>query len=118
MRKRIISTLAPAALAAALFAAPAAAQDVKIGGLFAITGPIASLVPPIVESAKLAVKHVNEQGGVLKGSKLDMIIADGACNPQTAAAAAKKLVHVAPVVALTAHPSSAATVHTPPAPTT
>ena len=39
-----------ATAAAALLAAPAQAQDVKIGGLFGITGPIASLVPPIVEN--------------------------------------------------------------------
>jgi branched-chain amino acid transport system substrate-binding protein len=82
------------ALAAAVAVAPAQAQDAKIGGLFAITGPIASLVPPIVESAKLAVKQVNEQGGIGKGGKLEMIIADGGCNPQTAAAAARKLVDV------------------------
>jgi branched-chain amino acid transport system substrate-binding protein len=88
------------ALAAAVAVAPAQAQDVKIGGLFAITGPIASLVPPIVESAKLAVKHVNEQGGIGKGGKLDMIIADGGCNPQTAAAAGKKLVDVDKVVGI------------------
>jgi branched-chain amino acid transport system substrate-binding protein len=97
MLKRFVSSLA---LAAAVAVAPAQAQDAKIGGLFAITGPIASLVPPIVESAKLAVKHVNEQGGIGKGGKLDMIIADGGCNPQTAAAAAKKLVDVDKVVGI------------------
>jgi branched-chain amino acid transport system substrate-binding protein len=97
MLKRFVSSLA---LAAAVSVAPAQAQDAKIGGLFAITGPIASLVPPIVESAKLAVKHVNEQGGIGKGGKLDMIIADGGCNPQTAAAAAKKLVDVDKVVGI------------------
>ena len=91
MLKRLVSGLA---LAAAVAVAPAQAQDAKIGGLFAITGPIASLVPPIVESAKLAVKQVNEQGGIGKGGKLEMIIADGGCNPQTAAAAARKLVDV------------------------
>jgi branched-chain amino acid transport system substrate-binding protein len=97
MLKRFVSTLA---LAAAIAVGPAQAQDVKIGGLFGITGPIASLVPPIVESAKLAVKHVNEQGGIGKGGKLDIVIADGQCNPQAAAAAAKKLVDVDKVVGI------------------
>jgi branched-chain amino acid transport system substrate-binding protein len=97
MLKRLVSTLA---LAAAIAVGPAQAQDAKIGGLFGITGPIASLVPPIVESAKLAVKHVNEQGGIGKGGKLDIVIADGQCNPQAAAAAAKKLVDVDKVVGI------------------
>ena len=98
-----------AAAAAALLAAPAQAQDVKIGGLFGITGPIASLVPPIVESTKLAVKHINDQGGVLKG-KLELIIADGQCNPQAAAAAAKKLVDVDKVVGIIGELCSGATI--------
>ena len=106
MLKRLVSTLA---LAAAVAAGPAQAQDVKIGGLFGITGPIASLVPPIVESAKLAVKQVNEQGGIGKGGKLEMIIADGGCNPQTAAAAAKKLVDVDKVLGIVGELCSGAT---------
>lgn len=107
MIKRFVSTLA---LAAAIAAGPAQAQDVKIGGLFGITGPIASLVPPIVESAKLAVKQVNEQGGIGKGGKLDMIVADGQCNPQAAAAAAKKLVDVDKVVGIVGELCSGATI--------
>jgi branched-chain amino acid transport system substrate-binding protein len=107
MLKRLVSTLA---LAAAVAVGPAQAQDVKIGGLFGITGPIASLVPPIVESAKLAVKHVNEQGGIGKGGKLELVIADGQCNPQAAAAAAKKLVDVDKVVGIVGELCSGATI--------
>ncbi len=107
MLKRFVSTLA---LAAAIAVGPAQAQDVKIGGLFGITGPIASLVPPIVESAKLAVKHVNDQGGIGKGGKLDIVIADGQCNPQAAAAAAKKLVDVDKVVGIVGELCSGATI--------
>jgi branched-chain amino acid transport system substrate-binding protein len=102
--------LLTAAAISVLAGAPAVAQDVKVGGLFGITGPIASLVPPIVESAKLAVKHVNDQGGILKGGKLEMIIADGQCNPQAAAAAAKKLVDVDKVVGIVGELCSGATI--------
>jgi len=101
--------LAAAAVAAMAAAAPALAQDVKVGGLFGITGPIASLVPPIVESAKLAVSQINDQGGILKG-KLEFIIADGQCNPQASAAAAKKLVDVDKVVAIVGELCSGATI--------
>jgi branched-chain amino acid transport system substrate-binding protein len=104
--------LAASALLAAgwLGATPGAAQDVKVGGLFSITGPIASLVPPIVESAKLAAKHINEQGGIGKAGKLDLILADGQCNPQAAAAAAKKLVDVDRVAAIVGELCSSATI--------
>jgi branched-chain amino acid transport system substrate-binding protein len=102
--------LAMAATAAAAFAASAQAQDVKIGGLFAVTGQIASLVPPIVEASKLAVKQVNEQGGMLKGGKLDLVIADGQCNPQAAAAAAKKLVDVDKVAGIVGELCSGSTI--------
>jgi branched-chain amino acid transport system substrate-binding protein len=100
---------ASAAALAAVLAAPAPAQDVKIGGMFGITGPIASLVPPIVDASKLAVQQINEQGGVLKG-KIDFIIADGQCNPQAAAAAAKKLVDVDKVVGIVGELCSGATI--------
>jgi branched-chain amino acid transport system substrate-binding protein len=102
--------LALAAMALAIGAAPGHAQDVKLGGLFGITGPIASLVPPIVESARLAVRQVNEQGGILKRGKIDFVIADGQCNPQAAAAAAKKLVDVDKVAAIVGELCSGATI--------
>lgn len=107
---RTTRRLLAAAAVAALSAGAAQAQDVKVGGLFGITGPIASLVPPIVESTKLAVKHVNEQGGILKGGKLDLIIGDGQCNPQASAAAAKKLIDVDKVVGIVGELCSGATI--------
>lgn len=110
LSKSLMLRCAPVALAAALVAAPAAAQDAKLGALMAVTGPIASLVPPIVESTRLAVKHVNDQGGILKGGKLDLVIADGQCNPQAAAAAAKKLVDVDKVFAIVGELCSGATI--------
>lgn len=108
-RSKFLLAAAAAALMAAPVAGPAAAQDVKIGGMFGITGPIASLVPPIVESTKLAVKQINDQGGVLKG-KIDFVIADGQCNPQASAAAAKKLVDVDKVVGIVGELCSGATI--------
>ncbi|MCW5772387.1 MAG: ABC transporter substrate-binding protein [Rhodospirillaceae bacterium] len=107
---RTTKRLLVAAAVVVLGAATAQAQDVKIGGLFGITGPIASLVPPIVDSAKLAVQQVNEQGGILKGGKLELILADGQCNPQAAAAAAKKLVDVDKVVGIVGELCSGATI--------
>ena len=90
--------LAGAALAAGAVAAsgtPArAADDVKIGILAAITGPIANLAPPLVDAAQLAIGQVNDGGGILGGRTLTAVVGDSACNPQSSVDAATKLINV------------------------
>ncbi len=41
------------------------ADDVKIGALMDATGPIASFMPPLQNATNLAIKHVNDGGGIL-----------------------------------------------------
>src|SRR5579872_6066701 len=58
--------LMAAALASLASPLPArAAEDVKIGLLFDVTGPVANFVPPMLDAARLAVDQVNAQGGIL-----------------------------------------------------
>lgn len=85
----------------AMMAATAAqAADVKLGFLGGFTGPIESLVPPIFEGAKLAVQHVNDQGGIL-GGKLTIVQGDSTCADATAASnAADRMVNAEKVTAL------------------
>jgi branched-chain amino acid transport system substrate-binding protein len=83
-------------LAASLLGArqPAAADDqVEIGLLFDVTGPVANFVPPMLDAAKLAVEQVNAQGGILGGKKLATLVADTQGSSQTAVDAANKLVN-------------------------
>ena len=80
-RKLIAVTVAGAAVIAA---SAASAEDVKLGFLGGFTGPIETLVPPIHDAAALAVKHVNDQGGIL-GGQLSMVQADSTCIDATAA---------------------------------
>lgn len=79
---------------------PALAQDVKLGALLEITGPIASAVPPIQKAAELAVQNVNDQGGLLGGRKAALTVVDGQGTPQGAVDAASRLVNVeqAPII--------------------
>jgi branched-chain amino acid transport system substrate-binding protein len=85
---------------AMMTASAAQAADVKFGFLGGFTGPIESLVPPIHEGAKLAVKHVNEQGGIL-GGQLVMVQGDSTCADATAASnAADRMVNAEKVTAL------------------
>ncbi|MHB1103075.1 MAG: ABC transporter substrate-binding protein [Devosia sp.] len=83
-----------------LVAAPALAEDVKLGILGDLTGPIESLAPPIVAGAQLAFDHVNAQGGILGGGKIVSIIGDSACDPSVAGPAADKLVNTDQVTAI------------------
>jgi branched-chain amino acid transport system substrate-binding protein len=97
MNKTILS-LAVAGSVLAL-AAPALAEDVKLGILGDLTGPIESLAPPIVAGAQLAFDHVNAQGGLL-GGKIVTVTGDSACDPSVAGPAADKLVNTDQVTAL------------------
>jgi branched-chain amino acid transport system substrate-binding protein len=78
-----------------------AGEDVKIGLLFDVTGPVANFVPPMLDAAGLAVDQVNAQGGILDGRKLVTVLADTHGTANGAVAAADKLVrseHVPVVV--------------------
>lgn len=89
-----------AAALAALVATPALAQEVKVGSVAGVTGPIAELVAPIVAGRNLAAQHVNEQGGLLDGRKMTLILADGQCDPKAGVDAGQKVVNVEQVVAV------------------
>jgi branched-chain amino acid transport system substrate-binding protein len=89
------------AVAAAVLAAaaPALAEDVKIGFIGGFTGPIESLTPPIFAGAELVVEQVNAQGGILDGT-LSIVSADGACDATAAAAAADRVINSENVTAV------------------
>ncbi|GIL00827.1 MAG: branched-chain amino acid ABC transporter substrate-binding protein [Alphaproteobacteria bacterium] len=110
----MIATLRPvlaAGIAVAAFAGPATAEDIKIGFLGGITGPIESLVPPIVDGAQLALRHVNEQGGLLGGNNAVLVVGDTTCADATKAAdAADRVVNVDKVVAIVGALCSGATI--------
>ena len=81
--------------AAAFFGAQslASAADTKIGILMDVTGPIANFIPPLQNSVNLAVKHVNDQGGLL-GGKAIAVFGDTTGTTQGAVDAASKLVNI------------------------
>jgi branched-chain amino acid transport system substrate-binding protein len=96
--KRLIHRLVLAA-ALALGAGVVKAQDIPIAVVGPITGSNAALGEQMTRGAKMVVADINAKGGVL-GKKLDLIIADDACDPKQAVAAAndvvgKKVVFVA-----------------------
>lgn len=87
-------------LATALAAASAsAAEDVKVGILFDVTGPIANFIPPMLDSVTLATDEVNAGGGLL-GGKMVSVVGDTTGSSQGAVDAATKLVNIENVSAV------------------
>ena len=83
----------PALLATTILAAPAYAEDVKIGVILGFTGPIESLTPDMAAGAELAMKEVQDAGGVVGGGKVEAVRADSTCVDTAAAQTnAEKLV--------------------------
>ncbi len=84
-----------------LIGSVSAAADVKIGFLAGFTGPLKSLAPGMYKGAKLAAKHVNDQGGILDGQQIIMPSGDSTCSDVTAAVnAATHLVQDEKVLAI------------------
>ncbi len=106
----IKKTLLGVATAAALVGA-VQAEEVKIGFLGGFTGPIESLTPPIYDAARLAVSHVNGQGGILDGDILVMPSADTTCVDSSAATnGADRLINSENVTAIVGALCSGATI--------
>ncbi|MCA1771666.1 MAG: ABC transporter substrate-binding protein [Halomonas sp.] len=98
MNKRIIAT---AVAVSSLALAGAAQAEVKVGFLGGFTGGIESLTPPIFDGAQLAVKQINEQGGILDGQTLEMPSGDTTCSDASAASnAADRMVNSEDVTAI------------------
>lgn len=76
-----------------------AAAPIKIGALFAITGPAAFLGEPERNSAKMVVEEINKAGGV-KGHKLELIAYDTSGDATKAVQLATKLIKDDKVVAI------------------
>lgn len=71
---------------------PRAAGDgvLKVGTLLPQTGDLASLGPPMTEGIKLAVKQINDAGGVL-GKPVELVEGDSGTNEQVASSQADEL---------------------------
>jgi branched-chain amino acid transport system substrate-binding protein len=76
-----------------------AAAPIKIGALFAVTGPAAFLGEPERNSAKMVIDEINKAGGV-KGRKLELVAYDTTGDATKAVQLATKLIKDDKVVAI------------------
>jgi branched-chain amino acid transport system substrate-binding protein len=93
-----------------LLSEPATAENVTVGILFGVTGQLANFVPPLLDAVRLVVDEVNTNGGILKGQKLQTILADTKGTSQGGLAAATKLIKTDNVVAVVGANTSLATI--------
>lgn len=68
-------------------------DTIEIGAIFPLTGDAAAYGIPGQQSIQLAVKEINENGGI-NGKQLKVIYEDGSCSAKGGASAANKLINV------------------------
>ena len=94
-----LGALAIACLGAGLFATPASGGPIKIGAIFAVTGPAAYLGAPEEKTARMVVDEVNKKGGIL-GREVRLIVKDSGASSEKAISFAKQLIEEENVVAI------------------
>jgi urea transport system substrate-binding protein len=79
--------------------AAAAGDTIKVGILHSLSGTMAISEKSVVDSTQLAIKQINDAGGVL-GKQIESIVEDGASDWPTFAEKAKKLIEEDQVVVI------------------
>ncbi len=80
-------------------AKPDKSKPVKIGAIFAVTGPASFLGAPEAKTAEMLVDKINAEGGV-DGYKLELIVKDSGASPEKAVSFAKQLIEEEQVLAI------------------
>jgi branched-chain amino acid transport system substrate-binding protein len=108
MRKTVIAALAMLVLIVALPGC-GGPSVVKVGVIAEITGSMPAVGKSCQTAARLAVKKINDSGGIEVGGKkyqIELVVEDSAAEPKKAAAAASKLIEQDGVLAIVGPNSS------------
>ena len=89
--KRLLVMISMMSVLLMLASAACAAGTIKIGGLFAVTGPASFLGEPEKKTLEMLVKDANDKGGI-NGMKLEAVIYDTAGDATKAVQLATKLI--------------------------
>jgi branched-chain amino acid transport system substrate-binding protein len=91
-RMRLHSAFLAPLLGAALGAGPATAQEIKVGGLFDLTGITSDVGKPFAQGVRDGVKWVNDNGGI-NGKKIRLVETDYGYKIPEAVSAYKRMVN-------------------------
>ncbi|MEN6428146.1 MAG: ABC transporter substrate-binding protein [Phycisphaerales bacterium] len=107
MRRRVAGILSVVVVGCAMFLsgckkappAPAAAAPIKVGAIFAVTGPASFLGAPEAKTVEMFVEKLNQAGGV-NGRKIEVLVKDSGGSPEKAISLAKQLIDEEKVLAI------------------
>ncbi|MEN6577117.1 MAG: ABC transporter substrate-binding protein [Phycisphaerales bacterium] len=106
MRRRVAGILSVVVVGCAMFlsgckkAPPApAAAPIKVGAIFAVTGPASFLGAPEAKTVEMFVEKLNQAGGV-NGRKIEVLVKDSGGSPEKAISLAKQLIDEEKVLAI------------------
>jgi branched-chain amino acid transport system substrate-binding protein len=104
MKKSLVMALATAlalglVLTSGLAGAAGAAESIKIGAFFALSGPAANIGIPTKLVAQMVVDKINKEGGI-SGRPIELVLGDTESDPTKAVMVFKKFLAVDKVVAV------------------
>lgn len=99
MPKKIYFILSSVVTILSMAVCASAAPPIKIGGLFAVTGPASFLGEPERNTAQMVVNEINAGGGI-KGRKLELVAYDTQGDATKSVQAANRLIKEDKVVAI------------------
>jgi branched-chain amino acid transport system substrate-binding protein len=94
-----LSVLAPVFLRAADAPAKPEGKPIRIGAIFAVTGPASNLGAPEEKAARMLVDKLNASGGLL-GRPVELLVKDSGGSPEKAVSFAKQLIEEQKVLAI------------------
>ncbi len=91
LKKCLITAISFSIAAFAVNCKGGGSDTIKVGALFAVTGPASFLGAPEKKTVEMFVEELNAKGGVA-GKKVELIVKDTAGNPDKAISFAKQLI--------------------------
>jgi branched-chain amino acid transport system substrate-binding protein len=99
MAKKFVLGILCLVMALGAVSSVTAADTIKIGAIFAVTGPAANLGAPEAKTLQMLVAVVNKAGGVF-GKQIQLVLKDSQYNADLAFSAAKQLIDEEQVLAI------------------
>ena len=94
MMKKIVASILCLALIAGIFSGCVEEEEqvILIGVILPQTGGLASIGGDMVKAAQLAAEHINDEGGILGGKTVEVVIEDSETAPDPSKLAAQRLI--------------------------
>jgi branched-chain amino acid transport system substrate-binding protein len=99
MKRGLVIILLAAAVLWTMVSGAQAAEPIKLGAFFSLSGPAAPIGTPTKLVAEMVVDKINNEGGI-NGRKIELVVGDTESDAAKAATIAKKFIHSDKVAAI------------------